>query len=412
VRSLLLASRRGDEAEGAVELQVDLESLGARVRIAACDVADRSELERLLGLVPEEHPLSAVIHAAGILDDGVIESQTPERVDRVLAPKLDAAWHLHELTSGMDLSAFVLFSSGASTFGGAGQAGYSAANAFLDALATYRRALGLPGIAMAWGQWAQASRMTDHLTDVNLDRLARSGLPALSSAQVLELFDATSAVDEPVVVPVRLDLVELRAQAKTEAVHVLLRDLIRAPVARAVAEVGVSLAQRLSEASEGDRERVVLEMVRGEVASVLGHESSAAVGESRAFKELGFDSLVAIELRNRLNRVTGMRLPSTLIFNYPTPIALARHLLSEMQGKTAVAAVDAELDRLDSSLASVAELDAERARIATRLRSLLTRLSDADEADLAIDVPAEEDDLQSATDDEMFSLIDKELGAQ
>ncbi len=176
IRSLVLASRRGGEAEGASELVAELESHGARVRIAACDVGDRGQLESLLELVPEEFPLSAVVHAAGMLDDGMLDSLTPERLDRVLEPKVDGAWHLHELTAGLDLSAFVLFSSAAGTLGAPGQGNYAAANAFVDALAAYRRAAGLPGVSLAWGYWAQASGMTAHLDEADLTRLARLGM--------------------------------------------------------------------------------------------------------------------------------------------------------------------------------------------------------------------------------------------
>ncbi len=329
VRSLLLASRRGLEAEGASALQSELESLGARVAVAACDVAERGELEDLLGSLPEEFPLRAVVHAAGVVDDGLIGSLTAERVDRVLAPKLDAAWHLHELTEHLDLSAFVLFSSIAGVLGGAGQGSYAAGNAFLDALAAYRRARGLAGLSVAWGWWAAASGMAGRLDEVGLARLRRSGLVALSSEEGLDLFDAACQMAAAGVVAVRLDRPTLRAQARIGSVPALLSALVRPP-ARGVDDAAQgSLARRLAGMSQRERERALLELVRAETASVLNY-ASAAVDVQRTFKELGLDSLSAVELRNRLCAATGLHLPATLVFDYPTPVVLADCLLGEI----------------------------------------------------------------------------------
>jgi acyl transferase domain-containing protein/NADPH:quinone reductase-like Zn-dependent oxidoreductase/acyl carrier protein len=329
VRSLVLASRRGPEAEGARELRADLEAIGARVRVAACDMSERGEVKGLLALVPEEHPLDAVVHAAGVLDDGVVESLTLEQVERVLAPKVDGAWHLHELTKDFDLSAFVLFSSAAGTFGGSGQSNYAAANAFLDALAAQRRAQGLPATSMAWGLWAMASGMTGHLGEQDRTRIARAGVGVLSSQQGLELFDAARVSDEALVLPVRLDIAALRSQARTGVLPALLRGLIRAPIRR-VAAAGGSLTRRLAGIPVEERERIVLDLVRSEAAIVLGHASAQAIDEQRAFKDLGFDSLAAVELRNRLNAATGLHLPTTILFDHPTPTTLTRHLLNEV----------------------------------------------------------------------------------
>jgi len=406
VRSVVLAGRRGAEAEGAPRLRSDLQDMGARVEIAACDMAERGDVERLLGLVPEERPLSAVVHAAGVLDDGVLESLTPEQVDRVLAPKVAGAWYLHELTQGMDLSAFVLFSSAVGTLGGLGQGNYAAANAFLDGLAAHRRALGLPAVSMAWGLWAQDSAMTGRLDEQDRMRIARSGVGALSARQGLELFDAVRAMDEALVVPVRLDLAALRSQARAGLVPALLRGLVRAPERRPGAGAGGSLARRLAGVPEEERERVLLDLVRGEAAVVLGHASVQAIDEQRAFKELGFDSLTAVELRNRLNIATGLHLPATLLFDYPAPTTLAKHLLGELAGEeTGAAAVDAELDRLELALASISADDTRRTRASARLRVLLSRLSDT-----GIEERVDED-LESVSDEEMFGLIDRELEA-
>jgi acyl carrier protein len=355
------------------------------------------------------------VHAAGVLDDGVIGSLTDERVERVLAPKVDGAWHLHELTAEMDLGAFVLFSSTAGTFGGPGQGSYAAANAFLDALAGHRRAQGLPAISLAWGQWAEGAGMAGRLGAPDLARMASSGLVALTAAQGLELFDAARLSARALVVPARLDAAALRARARSGELPALLRGLIRMPTrARRETASGSSLAARLVELSPGDRERAVLELVRAEAAAVLGHVRADAIEPRRAFKDLGFDSLAAVELRNGLAAATGLDLAPTLIFDHPTPIELARLLLSRLAwgGERAVDSVSAELDRLALALSSLPAEDLQRAGIAERLHLLLAGW---EAGGPAADAPSGEEeagaeDLETATDEEMFDLIDRELG--
>ena len=332
VRSLVLASRRGRAAEGAPELERELAALGATVVVAACDVADRGQLGALIEAVPGERPLRAVVHAAGVLEDGVIESLTPAQVDRVLAPKVDAAWHLHELTSHLDLRAFVLFSSVAGALGNAGQGNYAAANTFLDALAAHRRARGLAGISIAWGLWEQAGGMTARLGEADVTRMARAGIGALSAREGLELLDAACEADEALVIAARLDTAALRAQARTGRLPAPLRGLVRTPTRRALDGAGGWLAGRLRGIPVQERRGVVLEAVRLEVAAVLGHASPLAIDPGRVFKELGFDSLMAVELRNRLSGVSGLRLPATLVFDRPTPAAVTDHLLAEIEG--------------------------------------------------------------------------------
>ncbi len=329
VGHLLLVSRRGHEAPGAAELEAELTGLGVKVTVASCDVADREQLKKLLDCVPAEHPLNGIVHTAGVLDDAVIESLTAERVDRVLAPKLDAAFYLHELTRDLDLDMFVLFSSATATLGSPGQGNYAAANAFLDALASHRRTRGLAGISMAWGLWAQTEGMGAALGETDMARMARSGTSALSAERGLELFDAANALAEGLVLPIALDTAVLRAQSEDGEIPPLLRSLVRAPARRA-REGTQAFARRLAAVAEGERGSVVLEMVLNEVAAVLGQASPAAIGKQRAFNELGLDSLSALELRNRLSKETGLRLPATLIFDYPTPAALAEHLVSEV----------------------------------------------------------------------------------
>jgi acyl transferase domain-containing protein/pimeloyl-ACP methyl ester carboxylesterase/acyl carrier protein len=330
VAGLVLASRRGRDAPGAPELEAELVEMGVDVSIVACDVADRGELAELIASVPAERPLCAVVHAAGVVEDGTIGSLTPEQVDRVLAPKIDAALHLHELTSELDLSQFVLFSSIAATFGSPGQGAYAAANASLDALAAHRRAQGLPGISMAWGLWEQTTAMTEGLGEVDLLRATRLGMRSLSSDEGLELFDVACGADGPLAIPVSFDMVALRAQARTGLLPALLRGMVRAPLRRKSGGTRGSLTLRLAGVSEQERSVVVLDVVRAEAASVLGHATPESVQVERSFLELGFDSLAAVELRNRLDALTGLRLPPTLTFDHPTPAEVATHLLAEL----------------------------------------------------------------------------------
>ncbi|MFE7037233.1 type I polyketide synthase, partial [Streptomyces sp. NPDC057621] len=330
VRRLVLVGRRGAQAPGAPELCAELTGLGAEVEAVACDVADRDAVAALVA----DRELSGVVHVAGVLDDGVISSLTPERVDAVLRPKVDAAWHLHELTRDMDLSAFVLFSSAAGVLGSPGQGSYAAANGFLDALAAHRRAHGLPAQSLAWGLWSGG--MSGQVDDADLRRLARTGLKALSAEQGLALLDTATTVDEAVLVPMSLDLKALGA-AGGEVPH-LLRGLVRRP-ARRIAGGGTGetggtsdLGRQLAGLSDNEREALLLEIVRGSAAAVLGHPGPSAIDPARAFGELGFDSLSAVEFRNALNEATGLRLSPTLVFDYPTPIVLARHLQDALTG--------------------------------------------------------------------------------
>nr|WBO81702.1 SDR family NAD(P)-dependent oxidoreductase [Streptomyces sp. SBE_14.2] len=335
VRHLLLASRRGPDADGAAQLADELRALGAEVGIEAADLADREQAAALLSRVPDTHPLTGVVHAAGVLDDTVVEQLTPERLDAVLRPKLDAAVHLHELTRDLDLSAFVLFSSVAGTLGAPGQANYAAANAFLDALAAHRRALGLPALSLPWGPWSQVTGMTGTLTDADIRRMERAGLPPLSPKEGLALF--TEALDRPdaVLAPLAVDPARLGADGPA---HPLLTGLAR--VRRTVRDLstdsavsgGPGLAEQLGRLNATERHRRLTEEVCRQVAAVLGHASAARIDPDQSFKELGFDSLTAVELRNRMNSATGVLLPATLVFDYPTPAVLADHLCREHFG--------------------------------------------------------------------------------
>jgi len=323
-RHLLLASRGGAEAEGASELVAELSHLGCEPRVVACDVADRDQVAALLAAIPAEHPLTSVIHAAGALDDGLLESLSAEQVERAMRPKVDGALHLHELTEGVELAEFVLFSSAAGVFGGAGQGNYAAANAFLDALAQARRARGLSGQSLAWGLWEQESAMTGGLGEAGRARMARQGLLPLENGP--ELFDVACAAKHALVLPAQLDMTALRAHAAAGTLPALLRELVHHPARRERRAAG-SLARELTGVPEAEREALVRQLVCAQAASVLGHESPLAIDAQRAFKDLGFDSLGAVELRNRLAQATGLRLPSTLIFDYPNSVAVANYLI-------------------------------------------------------------------------------------
>ncbi|GAA3487909.1 SDR family NAD(P)-dependent oxidoreductase [Streptomyces cremeus] len=412
VRSLLLVSRRGLDAPGAVELRDELSAGGAAVSVVACDVADRGALAGVLAGVG----LSAVVHTAGVLDDGVVTSLTAGRVSGVLRPKVDAAWHLHELTREMDLSAFVLFSSVSGVMGSAGQGSYAAGNVFLDALAVRRRAEGLPGQSLAWGAWAPTGGMTATLSEADRQRIAASGVPPLSVEQGLSLLDAATAIDLPHLVPLGR-MSGTGAPRMRGEVPPLLRGLVKSAKRQASAggpAAGTQdvLTARLRELRETDRLRHVRELVQAEAAAVLRHGSAQAVDAEREFKDLGVDSLTALELRNGLTSLTGLRLPATLVFDYPTPAVLAEHLLATLlkdqpAGQDAQSALLTELDRMDAALSAV-EPDAHtRAAVSQRLRHLLEKWRAADEDTESTEVAER---IESASADEVLAFIDNELG--
>jgi NAD(P)-dependent dehydrogenase (short-subunit alcohol dehydrogenase family)/acyl carrier protein len=404
---LLLTSRRGERAEGVQALRAELEKLGCEAQIVACDVSDRDALEGLLAQVPAEHPLTAVIHAAAVLDDGVIESLDAGRLERVMAPKVDAAIHLHELTAGLSsLREMVVFSSFSATVGNPGQGNYAAANTFLDAFAAHRRALGLPAVSLAFGEWEKATTTTRDLSDAVRARFARIGMAPLSDEQGLELLDAARAIDRALLVPVRLDTSALRPLANAGMLPQVMQGLVRVP-ARRVSEVKGSLARKLAGVPQSEWQAIVLELVRSHVAGVLGHITPDAVDPQHSFKELGFDSLGAVELRNRLSQDAGIKLPATLIFDHPTPRAISELVRSKMgAGGGARTAIDDELDRVEAMLTAVVEDDSQRKRARSRLASLLVKLDDDSQPD---DSTFDAEKIQSATTSELFELIDNKL---
>ncbi|MFE3593271.1 SDR family NAD(P)-dependent oxidoreductase, partial [Streptomyces niveus] len=337
VRHLVLTSRRGAQAPGAGQLIEELTEEGARcVRVVTCDVGRRDDLAQVLALAEENRPWTAVLHLAGVLDDGVLLGQDTERLSRALTPKVDGAFQLAELTRGLDLAAFVLFSSAAGTLGTAGQSIYAAANAWLDAFAVRRRAEGRAVTSLAWGLWQQAGvGMTSHLGGVELARMRRQGIAPLPFEHGLRLLDATLARPADNFVPVRLDLRQIQREADTErAVPALLRGLVRPAARRAGAATADStggLRDRLLAVPAAERRELVLGTVLGEVAAVLGLDSAAALTPDQVLKELGLDSLMAVELRRRLTLETGLPLPATLAFDYPAPERIAQLVLDRME---------------------------------------------------------------------------------
>ncbi|MEU6072142.1 beta-ketoacyl reductase, partial [Streptomyces sp. NPDC047082] len=414
-RSILLTSRRGTGAPGATELAAELAQLGAQVEIVACDVTDRAALADLLSAHPD---ITAVVHTAGVVQDGTIGSLTPEALDALRGPKVDAARHLHELTAGHDIEAFVLYSSAAGVLGGAGQGAYAAANAALDALAAERRVQGLPGISLAWGLWApEAGGMGAGIGEADIERMARSGVRPLAVAEGLALLDAAIAAGRALLVPAGLDVAAL-ARTSGGQVPVLFAQLVRPMVVRrAAAGVGAKggqeLAQRLAGLAASERQRLVLEIVNRHVAAVLGAVGGSGTLEitpDKPFKELGFDSLTAVELRNGLGAEAGVRLPATLVFDYPTPAELAGFLLRQLVPEDATEAGDETYE--ESVRASLRTIPLARLRDAGLLDALLELAGHrptAIGAPLAADDPAGEgagnlDDIDDMDAESLISM--------
>ncbi|MER5549078.1 SDR family NAD(P)-dependent oxidoreductase [Streptomyces sp. NPDC002589] len=414
VRHLLLLGRRGEAAPGTAELVRELTESGADVRVAACDTADRGALAAVLDGIPETAPLTAVVHAAGVVDDGLLDSLTEEQVDRVLRPKIDAVVNLHDLTAPLDLRAFVVCSSLAGALGGGGQSAYAAANAYLDALCLRRRADGLPALALAWGPWESSAGMTAQLAAADLRRIARAGMVPLTPDDGLALFDAAHATGEPVLLPFRFEPGGL-STADRAALPAALRTLVPRP-RRSAGDPGTGLSglrDRLRPLPQDDRISTLENLVRAEAAAVLALPSADAVPVTKAFKSLGFDSLMAVDLRNRLSALTGVRLSATLVFDHPNPRSLAARVLAGMELDTAATTAPAllVLRELESAVRAMAPDSAadDRGTLATRLRVLLAALEETGRSTHDEDTDGEVD-LDSVSAEELVSLLDDEFG--
>ncbi|MCF3170955.1 SDR family NAD(P)-dependent oxidoreductase [Streptomyces violaceoruber] len=398
---VVLTSRRGADAPGAAELLADL---GPAATVAACDMADRDAVAALLDSLSATSgtpgasglpALTAVVHAAGAGQVAPLDGLTPDETASVLAAKVLGAAHLDELLGDRELDAFVLFSSIAGVWGSGGQSVYAAANAYLDALAQRRRTEGRPATAVAWGPWGEGG-----MADAGAGELARRGLPALAPDLALTALQRALDRGDTTVTVADVDW-SLFAPAYTAARPRPLLDEVAPPADAPEPEAtgaADALRERLAALSDVERGRTLLDLVRTEAAAVLGHDSADRVEPGRGFLEAGFDSLTAVELRNRLGAATGLALPTTLVFDYPAPTGLARHLQEELVPATG-ALVAAEVDRLAAAMA--AATDAERADAVAELRRLLVRWDDGTTAD---------HNVGDASADEIFDIIHNEFG--
>ncbi|MFE9069439.1 type I polyketide synthase, partial [Streptomyces violaceusniger] len=388
VERIVLASRRGAEAPGVAELVAPLEALGVVVSVVGCDVADRREVAALVEGIAD---LRVVVHAAGVLDDGVLESLTSERIREVMRVKVAAARYLDELTRGRDLDAFVLFSSAAGTMGNAGQGSYAAANAVLDGLAQRRRAEGLVATSLAWGAWADSGMGA-----------AQRQLPGMPPDLAIAALQQSLVADETTMMIADVEWSSFGSRFTAVRPSPLLSELLT--IATPPMEPVEEFAIRLRGMSRIERDRTVLELVRTHVAAVLGHAKPASVDPSRTFQEVGFDSLTAVELRNRLATATGVPFPASVIFDYPTTAALADHVRAQLvQGENEddTTSVLDELSRLEAVLSDLSPSDVAGAEVAAKIKSLLSHWGAATDRDIELD---------SATDEEMFDLLGKEFG--
>ncbi|NBE84481.1 type I polyketide synthase [Micromonospora rubida] len=409
VENILVISRRGPAAPGAQQLVDDLTELGAQAAVVECDAADRDALADLIDAIPADYPLTTVVHASAVLDDAMINDIRPEQIERVLQAKVDVAYNLHELTLDLDLSAFIMFSSFAGSVASSGVGNYAPSNAFLDALAQHRRGLGLPATSVAWGAWAGGGMADGPLGEL----LHRHGVPEMTPEAAIAALH--QAVDHGEAFLTIADIAwERFAVAFTATRPGLLigdlPDVRRLATAKTVAGVEAgdgpeTLQDRLAGLPAAERLAVLLGLVRSQVAAVLNYASAESVDEHRAFRELGFDSVTAVELRNRLGSATGVALPVTLVFDYPTPTTLAEYLFAEVAHGdvvTPTALLD-DLDRIADSLDVVARDEAARVRATVRLQAMLSRLGQDGGGTIGRH-------LDDATDDELFAMVDKDLG--
>ena len=427
---VVLASRSGPGAAGVASLAAGLSAAGTTVTVAACDSARRADLAGVLNRISADGPpLTGVFHAAGVGGGVTLDETTVPGLSDLLAAKASGAGYLDELTADLDLTAFVLFSSGAATWGSGQLGGYAAANAYLDALASRRSSRGLAAVSIAWGLWGGGGmgegeggtrlqrlgmREMDHrvamrclaqvLDDRVLHPAAQNPAPQNTAAQNTgETLLAVADVDWERFAPV---FTARRASPLLSGVPEAEKAVAASETGDAAGSAGgTELTKRLAGLSAAGREQVLADLVRAQAAAVLGHSSSQAVEADRAFKDIGFDSVTALEFRNRLNAATGLALPATLIYDEPTPAAAARYLLTRIAGGRAdYALVVEEISKLESLLAQATWDDEEKTRLMARLDVMTHQLRGGD-----ADGDAAEAEFDPATDDEMFDLVDKEL---
>ncbi|MEU2401730.1 type I polyketide synthase [Streptomyces pseudogriseolus] len=416
-RELVLTSRGGPSAAGVADLVARLRAAGAeRVEVVACDVAERDEVTALLAA----HRVDGIVHAAGVLDDDLIEAMTPERLERALRAKALGAVHLDELTRGWALEAFVVFSSIAGVWGSGGQAVYAAANACADAVTQARRGRGEPGLSVAWGPWSGGGMVSE----AGATELERRGLRIMEPGRALLGLERALEAGDGAVVVADVEWDRFAPAFTSRRPSPLLTTLPQAAAAltahqepaepHAPGAARPALVERVTALPAADRTAALEQHVRQAAATVLGHADPAAVPAERAFRDLGFDSLTAVELRDRLTKDTGLRLPTTLVFDHPTPTALARHLDAELTGEGGtVAGMLAELETgITRIMRANPDRDA-RSLLGTRLRALLAEVEGGAGEDTGpgagLDDASLGDRLEDASDDELFDLISRTL---
>jgi acyl carrier protein len=407
VQRLLLLSRRGPATPGADELVDRLRGLGAEVTVLACDVANRRALAKALDSAPR---LVGVVHAAGVLDDAPVDRLSAAQLEPVLAAKADAAWHLHELTREHELAFFVEYSSVAGSLGTAGQSNYAAANAFLDGLAGYRRGQGLPATSIGWGLWRQATGLTGRLSEADLTRLARAGLAPLDTETGLALFDQAISSPVPVLLAATWDRSALQARSDAGTLPPMLKSLVKVSRPPRPTERGehrpteTTLTHKLASLPQPEARQLLVDLVRTQVATVLGHADPGAIESGQGFSDLGFDSLTVVDLRNRLDQATGLRLPASLAFDYPTPAALAEHLLATL-APAPLAPEDSLRIALEDVQQQLIADGTDRAKVVALLQRTLARLESG-----GVSAGLHET-ISAATDDEIFALIDNQFSS-
>ncbi|SEL14132.1 Acyl transferase domain-containing protein [Stigmatella aurantiaca] len=345
-RNLVLIGRGGAKPEAQETLRA-LEAAGAKILVLQADVSKQGDVRRALEEAERLAPLRGVVHAAGVLDDGVLLQQDWERFTRVFAPKVDGAWHLHELTKDKELDFFVLYSSAATLLGPPGQGSYAAANAFLDALAHHRRSLGLPALSINWGPWAEVGMAAQHAS-----RFQTQGIEAFSPAEAMKVFSRALGRAQPQLTLMQVQWSRYLAQYPRGAAPTVLAE-VSGRVAAEPEVNGLSSSEfrrRLESAEPRQRLPLLMEHVQGEAVRVLGLDASAPLEPRQRLFEVGMDSLMALELRNRLQNSVGASLPSTLVFDYPTAEAIAKYLLGEVLGLEKQPAENAQGEVQDTAI--------------------------------------------------------------